>query len=178
MSLVLIKPTIQELKDLIGDKRSYDNHRSVFSIYPDGFSLGSIIEICGSGKTKAIAQFLSENSQYQVAWVEEDISINPYALFQMGVNIKNILFIEAKKEINWCLNQILQSGCFKVVIAQSKKISEKDLRRYQLGSEKNQSHFFLLSETPHSSWVPQLQLKALKHKSSISLNVIRKRGVG
>ncbi len=178
MSLVLVKPTIEELRELIGGVHSHSKARSSFSLYPDGFALGSVTELVGAGKTHAIALFLKEHSDFKVAWVESHLTINPYALFQLGVNLENILFIEAQKDLSWCLDQTLQSGCFKVVVAYTKKIQEKDLRRYQLISEKNQSHFFLLSERAHKSWVPQLQLRVLKTNNSIGFEMIRKRGYG
>jgi hypothetical protein len=178
MSLILVKPTIEELRELIGGVISDNKERSSFSLYPQGFVTGTIIELIGSGKTQSIALFLNEHPTYKVAWIEDKISINPYALFQMGIKLENILFIEAKKEIIWCLDQAMQSGCFKVLITQTKKISEKDLRRYQLGAEKNHSHFFLLSDSPHASWVPQLQLRINKNKSKITFEVVRKRGLG
>jgi hypothetical protein len=178
MSLALVKPTIEELRQLIGSGSIDNKERSSFSLYPKGFQVGSITEICGSGKSQAVAIFLKEHSDYKAAWIEEKITINPYALFQKGVKLENILFIEAQDQMNWCVDQALQSGCFKVLITQDPEIKEKELRRYQLIAEKNHSHFFLLSEKLQSSWVPQLQLKVIKSASGIEFEIVRKRGLG
>jgi hypothetical protein len=190
MALTLLKPSIDELRQLIGSSESYEKEKSSFSLFSEGFPLGAIVEISGTGKTELVAQFLKEHPDFKIAWVEENISINPYALRQKGVKLNNLLFIEAKKELSWCLAQALNSGCFQAVVTGSsaigssvavnnlndKKFSEKDLRRFQLLSEKCKSHFFLLSEKPHNSWVPHLQLEVAKTKSQLEIAILRKRG--
>ena len=182
MALTLVKPSLDELRQLIGSSESYEKAKSSFSLFSDGFPLGAVIEISGTGKTELVAQFLKEHPDFKIAWVEENISINPYALRQKGVKLNNLLFIEAKKELSWCLTQALNSNCFQAVITGDTKFSEKDLRRFQLLSEKCKSHFFLLSEKPHNSWVPHLQIEVsksmAKQKSDLNIHVLRKRGHG
>lgn len=176
MALHSAKPTIAELRELIGATKMDDRPRHSFSLYPDGFTLGSFIELTGSQRTEFTAQFLCEHPELKVAWVEESITINPYALKQRGVCLDNILFVEGKKDLAWCLNQVLGSGCFQIVITENNRFHEKDLRRFQLLSEKTQSHFFLLSANPTPSWVPHLQLKISKTDHHWSVSALRKRG--
>jgi len=116
----------------------------------------------------------------RVAWVEPKITVNPYALFQKGVNLQNILFIEAQDSMNWCLAQTLEAGCFQAIIADGNLFTERELRRYQLLSERRNTHFFLLSQKAHASWVPHLQIEAKKFggNSGVHLQVLRRRGVG
>ena len=178
MPITLVKPTLAQLRELIGAVQTQARERHHFSIYPEGLPQGSLIEIAGSGKTEFVALFLKEQPELKTAWVEDSISINPYALRQKGVRLKNILFIEAGREISWCLNQALQSGCFQVVVAESRSFREKDLRRYQLLSEKSNGHFFLLSETLGKSWAPHLQFQVEKLGSQLKIKNSRQRGLG
>lgn len=177
MALNLVKPTIAELRQLIGATQSEARPRHQFSLYPEGFFEGSFVELTGAGKTEFIALFLQENPTLKVAWIEETITVNPYALRQKKVNLDNVIFIEGRKELTWCLTQVLGSGCFQIIITQNVKFTDKDLRRFQLLSEKSQSHFFLLSTTAVSSWVPHLQLKITKNKFDWNIQTLRKRGV-
>lgn len=176
MGLQIVKPTIAELRELIGATKPDDRPRHACSLYPEGFAVGSFVELTGSQRTEFTAQFLSENPELKVAWVEESITINPYALKQKGVCLDHILFIEGKKDLAWCLNQVLGSGCFQIVVTENSRFQEKDLRRFQLLSEKAQNHFFLLSANPTPSWVPHLQLKTRKIDNQWSVQALRKRG--
>lgn len=177
MALQSVKPTIAELRELIGATKQDDRPRHSFSLYPDGFTMGCFVELTGPQRTEFTAQFLSEHPQLNVAWLEESITINPYALKQKGVSLDHILFIEGGNDLSWCLNQVLGSGCFQLVVTENARFHEKDLRRFQLLSEKNQNHFFLLSGNPTSSWVPHLQLKIAKNQTQQwSVQTLRKRG--
>jgi hypothetical protein len=176
MALTLVKPTIAELRQLIGAVPAETRPRHSFSLYPSGFHTGSFVELTGTSRTEFITLFLRENAELNVAWVEESITINPYAMKQKGVVLDNILFIEAGKNVPWCLSQVLGSGCFQILVTENSRFTEKDLRRFQLLSEKSQSHFFLLSETPTTSWVPNLQLKVAHIDSHWDVQSLRKRG--
>lgn len=181
MSLALVKPSLQELRQLIGAVEHVERERSSFALFQKGFPKGSIIEVCGPGKTELVALFLKEHPEFKVAWIEREITINPYALFQKGLKTENVLFIEAKEQLEWCLNQALQSACFQAIVTNaltSSSFDEKDLRRYQLLAERSQAHFFLLSENLHQSWVPNLQLKVKKKKLGFNIETIKKRGMG
>jgi hypothetical protein len=92
------------------------------------------------------------------------------------VKTENILFIEGKEKLNWCISQALQSNCFEALVVYGQAFSERDLRRFQLLSERNQSHVFLLTERFHQSWVPQLQLKIYKQKEKVKVDIHRQRG--
>jgi len=177
MSLVLVKPSLQELRQLIGAVEHLERERNSFSLFPEGFPKGCIIELSGPGKTELIALFLKEHPEFKVAWIEREMTINPYALFQRGLKTENVIFIEAGNELAWCLNQALQSGCFQALVTDSIS-DEKDLRRYQLLAERSQAHFFLLSEKLHQSWVPNLQLKIKKNKFGFDIETVKKRGMG
>ena len=189
-SLALVKPTIAQLREMIGASENQLKERSSFSLYPEGFSQGSIVEVTGPGKTQWLATFLKEHPEDKVAWVEREISINPYALFQKQVVLKNILFIEAKEQMMWCLTQALESGCFKTFIVGDYPFNEKEMRRCQLLAERQQTHFFMLTENSdqvdqadrtgraNRSWVPGLKLQISKNKNELQVLTLKKRGHG
>lgn len=176
MALHLVKPSLAELRQLMGASAMQARPRHHCSVYPDGFSVGSLVELTGTSKTEFVSLFLKENPQLKTAWVEDSITINPYALKQRGVNLDSLFFIEGGKETLWCLNQVLSSGCFQVIVCENARFTEKDLRRFQLLSEKTQNHFFLLSHESSSSWVPHVQLKISKPNNDWDIHTVRKRG--
>lgn len=173
-----MKPSLQQLRSMIGaSEPNFQRPKTEFSLFPSGFPQGCLVEITGFGKTSVLAAFLKENSQFKVAWIERALSINPYSLLQHGVHLEKVLFIEAKTEIAWCLTQALQAGCFQVIVVSNEKFSEKDLRRYQLSTEKCASHFFLLNEDIHNSWAIALQLRTHRDKKKLQLEILKQRGV-
>lgn len=178
MNLVLTKPSLEELRQLIGSSQLLQREKSDFSLFQEGFPKGSIIELCGVGKTELVSLFLKEHPDFKTVWIEREFSANPYALFQKGVRMENVLFIEAGKQLAWCVNQALQSGCFQALVTNldgDRRTEEKDLRRYQLLAERSGAHFFLLSEELHQSWVPNLQLKIARNNAGFAIETAKRR---
>ena len=125
-----------------------------------GVSRGAITKLTGSGKTKFLVQFLAENPLLRVAWVEPEFTAYPCAVFQNEVDLRRILFIEAGKEWDWSLLQLLKSALFEVVVFhQSIPINEKILRRLQLVAKKSSSTLILLSNDRSRSWPVSLHLE-------------------
>lgn len=176
MALALVKPSIAELRELIGAQETPLREKSAFTLMPEGLPKRSLIELTGPGKTEFVATFLREHPDFKVAWVESQITINPYALLQKGVELSNVLFVEGGEDCRWCLTQALQSGCFQAVVAEDRQFVEQDLRRFQLLSEKGRNHFFLLSEKLHQSWVPHLQIEIGRDRDALRVDVVRRRG--
>jgi hypothetical protein len=121
-----------------------------------------LVEVFGFHKTEFLSQFLKENAGLKTAWIEKEISINPYALWQRGVDISSILFIECGKEAIWTVQQILNSQVYQATVLSELAFKEMDLRKFQLLVEKTESHLFLLSRRPHQSWIPALQIEVEK----------------
>jgi hypothetical protein len=102
-----------------------------FSLFAQGFISGQLIEIAGFGKTEFLARFLIEACNGRVAWVEQNLTINPFGLQQRGLELSNITFVETQ-EVSWAVQQILQSQIFQVVVLSHLNLSERELRRFQL----------------------------------------------
>lgn len=113
MGLQLVRPSIAELRELIGAQEMPVREKSAFSLFPEGFPKRTLIEMAGVGKTELVALFLKEHPEFKVAWVESRITINPYALRQMGVELKNILFVESGEEPVGVLLRYCSRAAFK-----------------------------------------------------------------
>lgn len=162
------KARLTELRKLIGAIDGTQTKPSrPFSLLTHGVPLSSLIEITGIGKTEFVASFLKEHRGLKTAWIEKKISINPYALWQRGVDTNSILFLECGGEAIWATQQVIGSHVFQAIVLSEIEFSEKDLRKFQLLIEKTNAHLLLLSKEVHQSWVPALQIQVsegLNHK--------------
>lgn len=180
MSAIQRKLTLVELKQMIGINDGANClPKQSFSLFHSGFPKGRLIEISGTGKTEFISTFIKENSEGEeknrTAWIENKLTVNPFGLWQRGIKLDQILFVETK-EVEWATQQILQSQLFKIVVLSQIKFDEKDLRRFQLLTEKSEGYLFVLSEELHKSWVPSLQLEVKKEEGILTTEIIRQRG--
>jgi hypothetical protein len=150
---------------------------SKFSLMSTGLPLGTLIEVKGYGKTEFVVQFLKEHPEFRVAWVEKEMTLNPFALLQRGIRLEQILFIEAPREGLWALQQVLNSQCFQSIVVSGFEFDFRELRRFQMLNEKSQGHFFILTNEFHDSWVPQLQLEVQRKAGSVlKISTHRNRG--
>jgi hypothetical protein len=136
---------------------------------------GALVEIVGPARTQVMVSILAEQQKATNAlalWSESDFSVYPIGLLQKGVNLSRLLFVECDKAATWALGQALQSQIFPIIVAANFNFHEKDLRRFQLMSERSRATTFLLSEKRQPSWVPQLVLEA----EGDEVTVIRRRG--
>lgn len=168
----LRQATVEDLRELCRKTTRPEREKYEFSLCPEGFPRGVLIELAGLGKTEVVVQFLRENPKLRVAWIEDSLTIYPCAVAQRNVTLSRLLFIEASDEIFWATFQVLKSNLFDCIVLSSKrKFDEKNLRRLQLESEKGNSSIFLLTEELHKAWPITLQLQVSQGK----LNVIRER---
>ena len=175
------RPTLLELRQLIhAIEDTHCRERRSFSLFPEGFPVGTVAEITGVGKTEFIAQFLCEIPTGKVAWLEAQVSVNPYGLFQSQIALERILFIECAQDPLWSLQQILSSQIFSFVIVAGFAFAEKELRKFQLLLERASAHLFVLHDTQKSSnsWVPAYHLRVQRaDQGDLKIEVLRKRGV-
>ncbi len=168
MQLVNRQKTLQALRELVGGiEDSATRSRSSFSLWRQGFARGLLTEFTGRGKTEFLVAFLKEHLDFKVAWIEETLSINPFGIFQRQGALQNITFIESHEKINWTVEQVLRSGVFEVVVVSQSLFSQDLLRRFQILNERNQGHFFLLSDELHSSWAIALQMEVQKTEEGL-----------
>lgn len=124
---------------------------------------GAVVEIIGAGRTQFMVKLLAERQKQAdtlALWVEKEFSVYPLGLQQQGVDLSRLLFVESDKAAAWVLGQALQAQIFPIVIAADFTFDEKELRRFQLLSERSRATTFLLSDERRPSWVPQLVIEA------------------
>ncbi len=172
------------LKSLLTNSQGIQSRdRRHFSMSSDGLPNRCLIEISGNGKTDYFINFLKEHPSLQTVWVEESLSINPYALWQQGLSLSSILFVECSEKKNSLtsaseiISQLLKSQLFQVFVLSEIIFDENHLRKFQLLIEKFDGHIFLLSPLFHKSWVPALKIQIregqgffIKGSSSSSLS--------
>ncbi len=140
-----------------------------------GIPRGAITEVggsVGSGKTSRIVSVLKENPKLKVAWIEEDFSLYPIALSQAGVNLAQVLFVEAKQKTSWSALQCLKSQLFEVVVIHTPtKLNDVVLRRLQLAAEKNDVALLLICDEKREqkSWAVResIQLNLFQQEATV-----------
>ncbi len=179
--MALANASLATLRELIGAASGYRSRSSLsFSLLDEGIPKGALTEISGPGKTEFLVRFLSEHPSLKVAWVEDQISVYPYAIFQRKAHLQRILFAEAGSNSLWALMQILRSQVFGVIVFSSTTTTllsksgdgggigqesrraifeERALRAMQLSAEKSQAAVVFLREEPGDSWPISLQIR-------------------
>ncbi len=144
---------------------------------------GALVEVIGPARTELMVHILAEQQKNTLAptlWVEGDFSVYPIGLAQQGVDLSRLLFVECDKAASWVLGQALQAQIFPLMVAADFNFHEKEMRRFQLLSERARATTFLLSAERRQSWVPQLVLEAFSNEDSgeLQVNIVRQRGSG
>ncbi len=142
---------------------------------------GAITQVVGPGKTECVAEFLAQNPQLQVAWIESRLSINPMGFMQRNLSLQRFLFIEAKSNFVWATLQTLSSGLFDVVVMSFSPLEQKNsnlndlrvMRRFQLLAEKSRGSLFFLSNQTLESWPIALHLEAFRDADSYKWRNVR-----
>jgi hypothetical protein len=179
---------LESLRELIGTAAGY-RHRNClsFSMLEQGIPRGALTEISGPGKTEFLVRFLSEHPGLKVAWVESELSVYPYAVYQRNGHLQRILFAEAGSNSLWALMQILRSQVFGIIVLSSTTTTlpsqgagggigqescqvhfeERTLRAMQLAAEKSQAAVIFLRDEPGDSWPVSLQIRVERTRVEI-----------
>lgn len=147
---------------------STPRHSFPWTKLPEGMPRGALVEIAGSGKTELTASFLAENPEIPAAWIEANFSVFPMALRQRNILLEKLFFVEGKKECAWAASTILRSQLFPLLIYHAPLGEDRELRRFQLLSEKASSTMILLCEKKASlAWPISLSLEIQKQNLKI-----------
>lgn len=154
------KQTLHQLRELIHTQFKWQQPTFLpCQNYPPGFPQGRLSAIYGPKKTEFVVHFLAEHTNFRVAWIENEMSIYPFAMEQRHACLKRILFIEAHQDLPWAALQVLNSKIFPIVIIQSSPLPTMDLRKLQLAAEKSMSVVIFLLEKPRQKkWPIALQI--------------------
>ncbi len=165
--------SIAQLREMIGTKTSKEFF--AFASLTNGLPKGAITEISGAGKTEFVLQFLKEQTELKIAWIESQLSIFPFAFEQRGVSLERVLFVEGGEQSNWVALQVLKSQAFQVVVLYEEECELKTLRRMQIAAEKSAASLIWLTSKPQDAWPVGLQIKVTKRNGEIRPNILRER---
>ena len=167
--------SVQQLKALVTSKIAKELILSPH--LASGIPKGAITSISGAGKTEFVTTVLAANPKLNVAWIEKEFTANPFALLQRKIELKRVLFIEAKNEMDWVILQVLRAQAFSFVIFYLEVMELTTLRRIQLASEKSEVATLWLAPAPRGMWPLCLELEVTKKKSEIQVKVIKERAM-
>lgn len=141
-------------------------------------TLSEISGVAGAGKTETVVQELARllagaEEGARAAWVECGFSIYPPALEQRGIDLDQLVLIDAgpdPKRAVWAAQQAIQSQIFTaVVLAGVNHFESVPLRRLQLVAEKTRVTVLILSDFPttEGSWPLRLQAQVARPASRL-----------
>lgn len=143
------------------------------SLVAQGIPRGAITAICGVGKTELAVQLITEHPALRVAWIEEQLSIFPFALLQRGIGLDRVLFVDAGPELAWSLLQVLKAQIFPVVVVYAERLDLQTLRRVQLAAETADAATLWLTGEPQDLWPVSLQLRAHRLGGELKVTALR-----
>lgn len=149
---------LDDLKKRLSAWSPMEKPRLSWSLLPEGIPQGAVVELSGSGKTTALAHFLQENPQ-KTAWLEKNFSLFPSALAQLHLSLEQFHFFHTKENSTWAATALLRSQLFPFLVYHAPHGGEKELRRFQLLSERSKTTFFLFSQKPSLAWPIALSLE-------------------
>ena len=158
-----VTPILEELRARLGVFDTHLQRESLpFSRFAPGLPRGALVELTGPGKTTLVAQFLAENSGLRAAWVESRFSLLPSAFPQRSVDLEKIFFVEGGKDSAWAAATILRAQLFPILVYPAPYGCERELRRFQLLSERSSTTMILLGQKPLEAraWPIKVALEA------------------
>ncbi len=158
--------SLEVLKSFSGKLAGWaPKERRSFDWLPGGVSVGGITEVVGAGKTEFVLRFLAEHPSLHAAWVEPEVSLNPYGVLQHQVSVGKVFCIESGENHNWSVLQALRSGAFQVVISAAPVNDLMELRRLQLAVERSAAILFLLAPEPSGLWPVSMEVTVERNQS-------------
>lgn len=140
------------------------------SLFAPGLPLGALIHVSGPRRTEAMLSVLAEHPGLRAAWVEERITAYPPALERRGVDLGQLLFVEARRDFFWALTQVVRSQLFKVVLVASSLRGEGvSLRQLQLACERAGCAVVLIGDIHGPAWSVRLWLATETGGGGLSL---------
>ena len=140
--------------------------------FEPGIPRGAITQISGPGSTEALLALLRGHPELKAAWVERRLSAYPEGLVERGVDLGQILFVEAGEAWAWALTQLLLSKIFGVVALASRPRAKDvglELRRLQIAAERSGAALLLLGPQEGPAWALKLSLEASLRDGRLSL---------
>jgi hypothetical protein len=134
--------------------------RLPFSLYDPGLPLGSLIHLQGPAATEALLRLLANHAGRPAAWVEGRLSAYPPGFAQRGVDLRRLLFVEAREQAAWAATELVRSQAFPLVAVAAPLPDERSLQRLQLAAEQARAVVVLQAALPEGAWAVRTRLHA------------------
>lgn len=158
--------------DLIRDLRLKTGNLIFFDMefweaphFPSKVARGIVVELLGNAKTEWLLQLFKAYPENYIFWCERTCRINPAALYQRGIQLERIQFINTQQDLKQPLRLALESQHYPFIVAPSCFHEIPVLQRLSHLAKTSKSTLFLLSEDKFSTaWPISLQLR-INHSS-------------
>lgn len=110
---------------------------------------GAFIEVFGNARREVLIEFLRDQRDLTVAWVESELTLFPPSVAQRDVDVTRWLLVEAGENLLWVVEELLTSHFFSVILVSEMSLTAALWRRFQRECERGGTTLFLLSEQPH-----------------------------
>jgi hypothetical protein len=160
-------------------QKTLSRERLPSSSYAAGLPRAALTELTGTAKVEWLIGFFNENPTLKILWLEENFTLLPTSLLQLGVSPNRIVYVEAKKELVKHLRKALKCQVFDCLVAPSIFEEERVLKALQLLSERANAATILLAKEHRKAWPISVQLeidrKTFNKKTEFRINIIKEK---
>jgi hypothetical protein len=119
-----------------------------------------LVHLQGPAATEALLRLLANHPQRPAAWVEERLSAYPPGFAQRGVDLRRLLFVEARGQAAWAATELVRSQAFPLVAVAAPLPDERSLHRLKLAAERAHAVVVLHAPLPDGAWTVRTRLHA------------------
>lgn len=148
-----------------------------------GLPVNSVIEVKtdnGIGELRLLMPSIAaRQKQGMVVLISPPAQINAEFLQAAGLEIERVLLLEAihTKEVLWCAEQSLKSGCCSTVLLWHQQVEIHQTRRLNLAAEQGSANLILMRQSNQSLFtlpVP-LSMTLLPHRQGLKASIDKRR---
>jgi hypothetical protein len=152
---------LKDLRESVGSLALEDREFWPAPDFGAGVAKGIVVELLGHARTEWLLSFFAQHPELFIFWCESKAQINPTAIFQRGIALERIKFVNCEPEdLQQSLRLALESKFYPFVVATNSFEDVKIFQRFHFLSEKSKSTLFLLGDQKFSqAWPISLQLE-------------------
>jgi hypothetical protein len=140
--------------------------------FHSGVAVGIVAELMGTARVDWLIDFFKMNPEKLILWCKSASQPNPQALYQRGIALERIKFVNTTGSDQQVIRIALESQLYPFIIAPNHFEEVRDFQRMHLLAEKSKSIVFLLAQKKFSqAWPISLQLEINSHENSFDIFV-------
>ncbi len=144
--------------------------------FPSGVARGIVAELLGNARTEWLLQLFALHPEHYILWCERECHANPAAIYQRGVKLERIKFVNTSCDLQQPLRLALESNHYPFIVAPNRFNDTKVFQRLHLLTEKSKSTLFLLAEEKFSTaWPISLQLEISYSDDNFQIQIQRQK---